>query len=320
MHAHVEFGMVQESSRVGAWPGGENWSASHDGRQDSQLSSVELFVGAGGLALGLHGAGFLPILAIDSDARACETLAANTNHRSHYTAGWNIQRGDVHQLDYSDVPTPDLLAAGAPCQPFSIAGQLRIDSDERNLFPEVLRAIRSLRPRAFILENVRGLLSPRARPYFDYLIAQLRVPTRQPRTFESASEHFLALQSIPETHHEYRVEHRVLNAADFGLPQLRHRLFIVGVGMSEPDWVWPEETHSKAALENALWNDTYWDEHEVPKHVRESVRARVKRPDKECTPGERWRTLRDVTQRFGTPYTESDGDPSHVYVPGARQY
>lgn len=312
--------MALEAGQVGAWPSFGDEPAPHDALQESVLHSVELFVGAGGLALGLHGAGFLPALAIDSNVRAFETLTANMNHGRHYTAGWNLRLGDVHQLNYSDIAVPDLLAAGAPCQPFSIAGQLRLDDDERNLFPEVLRAIRTLRPRAFILENVRGLLFPRARLYFDYLIAQLRVPSLQVGPSESAEEHLRMLQSVPATDHEYRVDFRVLNAADFGLPQLRHRLIIVGVDTSEPKWAWPGETHSKAALEAAIWGEAYWDEHEVPRQVRESVRARVKRPREVRMTGERWRTLRDVTRLFGPPGEENVNDPSHVFVPGARLY
>src|SRR5215217_5488338 len=81
------------------------------------LRSVELFAGAGGLALGLHRAGFLPILAVDSDIRAFETLQANRNHLNQYTAGWGLRHGGVEHVDYTGLDSPDLLSAGAPCQP-----------------------------------------------------------------------------------------------------------------------------------------------------------------------------------------------------------
>lgn len=290
-----------------------------DSRSEA-LQSVELFVGAGGLALGLHRAGFLPILAVDSDIRAYETLQANTNHIGQYTAGWGVRHGDVHVMDYANLGSPDLLSAGAPCQPFSIGGQLRLEDDERNLLPEVLRAIRALRPRAFVLENVRGLLFRRTKPYFDYLIAQLRVPSRQMLLSETRSEHLRALRAIPEWEHEYRVDWRILNAADYGLPQLRKRLIITGVGAAELSWTWPVGTHNRDALIAELWDDAYWDQHEVTRQLRKSVRNRLPRRRNLPATEARWQTLRDLTQRLGAPHDENGGDLSHVSVPGARLY
>jgi len=185
--------------------------------------AVELFAGAGGLALGLHRAGFRTALAVDWDERAYETLKAN---KRKYTRGWDLKREDVRKLDYAtlELGDVDIVSAGAPCQPFSIGGQLRGEGDPRNMFPEVVRAVRELRPRAFLFENVRGLLFPRARPYFDYILAQLRNPSRTRRADEDWLAHKAALDRIPEALHEYRVEWRLLNAADFGLPQNRPRL------------------------------------------------------------------------------------------------
>jgi DNA (cytosine-5)-methyltransferase 1 len=284
------------------------------------FQSIELFVGAGGLALGLQRAGFVPVLAVDSDIRAFETIQANSNHAREYTAGWGAQHEDVHRLDYTNLASPDLLAAGAPCQPFSIGGHLRREDDERNLFPEVLRAVRALRPRAFILENVRGLLFPRAKPYFDYLLAQLRVPSRRLLPGEGRNEHAAALQAIPETEHEYFVDGRVFNAADFGLPQVRQRLIVVGIKRSESPWAWPAETHSKEALVSALWDDAYWDEHNVANQVRYQVQAGLPQRRDPLFQKERWRTLRDLTRELGPPHDGSGNDPAHVLVPGARVY
>ena len=90
---------------------------------------------------------------------------------------WRVLCEDVARLDYRPhADRIDLLAAGAPCQPFSLGGKHRGDSDDRNMFPEVLRAVRELRPRAILIENVRGLLRPTFRPYFSYILRQLELP------------------------------------------------------------------------------------------------------------------------------------------------
>lgn len=284
------------------------------------LRSVELFVGAGGLALGLHRAGFLPVLAADSDPRAIETLEANANTAGRYTHGWKVRHEDVRSLDYDGVASPDLLSAGAPCQPFSIGGRLRLEGDERNLFPEVLRAVQSLRPRAFVLENVRGLLFPRSKPFFDYVVSQLRNPSVKLRSGESREHHLGVLQAIPETEHEYSVDTRVLNAADFGLAQVRQRLLIVGIRRGEASWAWPEPTHSKDALVAALWQDNYWDHHGVSSSVRLKARARLPNVSRRLASGEPWRTLRDLMRRLGPPKELDGHDPSHMLVQGARLY
>ncbi len=281
--------------------------------------AVELFAGAGGLALGLHRAGFRTALAVDWDERAYETLKAN---KRKYTRGWDLKREDVRKLDYAtlELGDVDIVSAGAPCQPFSIGGRLRGEGDPRNMFPEVVRAVRELRPRAFLFENVRGLLFPRARPYFDYILAQLSNPSRTRRADEDWLAHKAALDRIPEALHEYRVEWRLLNAADFGLPQNRPRLVVVGVHVEEAGtFSWPDASHSKGALVNALLGESYWDEHDVPDGICEDARIGLRECDDDGLA--RWATLRDVTARLGAPLLGGeDGDPSHRFIPGARLY
>ena len=288
------------------------------------LRTVELFAGAGGLALGLKRAGFRPRLLVDSDERSCATLRANTHRLLDGDPTAEIRQADVRELDYRRYEGIDLLSAGAPCQPFSQGGRLRGEDDDRNMFPEAIRAVREIRPRAFFMENVRGLLFPRVRPYFDYLLAELRVPSRPIRAGEDWKTHHAALEAIPEEDHEYRVYWRLVNAADFGLAQVRPRLVIVGLSADEGGWSWPTATYSRTALLRELRVDRYWDAHEVSEHIRCSIRRRLP-PCQEPIGygvGRRWRTLRDVTRDLGPPIRSrrDQHDPAHVFVPGARLY
>src|SRR6266540_5560120 len=199
--------------------------------------SLELFTGAGGLALGTHQAGFAHLALVELDHRACETLRANVAYdhdRPQVEGRWSLREGDVHQVDWTPYAgRVDLLAGGAPCQPFSLGGVHRGDEDRRNLFPEVFRALREARPRAFVLENVRGLTRPSFAPYFAYILDQLASPHLACRAGEDWKGHKERLEREADTRkgdpsERYIVMHRVLNAADFGLPQLRQRVFIMG--------------------------------------------------------------------------------------------
>jgi DNA (cytosine-5)-methyltransferase 1 len=188
------------------------------------------------------------------------------------------------------------------------------------MFPEVVRAVRELRPRAFIFENVRGLLFPRVRPYFDYILNQLRMPSLERQEGESWRAHNARLKKIPEERHEYRVYWQVLNAADFGLAQYRPRLVVVGARADEAGtFEWPEASHSRERLIDALHQDEYWDEHGVPQAVRERVLATLPPQVEPAESGERvdrWLTVRDVISDLG-PF---NGDPLHRLIPGARLY
>jgi DNA (cytosine-5)-methyltransferase 1 len=126
------------------------------------LKSVELFAGAGGLAMGIGLAGFESHAVVEWDRWACDTLRDNKRRRFPLIQDWNIIEGDVRALDTSEfVDNIDLVSGGPPCQPFSMGGKHRAHNDERDMFPATVNVIRSLRPRAFIIENVRGLRAPR---------------------------------------------------------------------------------------------------------------------------------------------------------------
>jgi DNA (cytosine-5)-methyltransferase 1 len=281
---------------------------------------VELFAGSGGLALGLARAGLKSWDMIELNEPCCETLGANADILGWKEAG-SVKARDVCEIDFRAYSGVDVVAAGAPCQPFSQAGGLRGQYDDRNMFPQVIRAIGEAQPRAFLLENVRGLLFKRAESYFKSVLARLRNPASQGSdTRLSDVFHFTAPPAGPDD--EYVLHFALLNAADFGLAQNRPRLFIVGLRNGESAWSWPTGDFSRSSLVHALRSGAYWDEHaRTPIGARAGALAALRIRDAPAT-GKRWRTLRDLTATLGPP-AEPDaatGDHAHVLVPGARLY
>jgi len=162
------------------------------------LSCVEICAGAGGQALGLELAGFAHAAAVDIDADACETLRRNRGSR------WKIIEADVASLDGTEFRGVDLLAGGVPCPPFSVAGHQLGGADERDLFPQALRLVAEIGPRAVLLENVRGLAAARFEAYRAQVLARLGGLG-------------------------YRAWWRIMLASDHGVPQLRPRLVLAAV-------------------------------------------------------------------------------------------
>jgi DNA (cytosine-5)-methyltransferase 1 len=310
------------------------------GRAVTPFSSVELFSGAGGLALGIEQAGFRHHVLVELDTDACDTLELNARLGTVLDRPWRVHRGDVRHFDYSPyVGRTTLLAGGAPCQPFSLGGLQQGEKDPRNLFPEVFRAVRALRPQALLFENVRNLAGRSFRPYFDYIVRQLRFPFELARLDESWMQHDARLvdlesrrstgdHSLTET---FDVRYAVLNAADYGVPQARHRVIIVGfrrdLGITP---IIPGGDHTEDALLWSQWVEaTYWDEHEIPKASRPampaSLAARVARLRRNGKPlGKRWRTLRDAFRypvRLPEPGALGASPYQlHHFIPGARVY
>jgi len=292
-------------------------------------SAVEIFTGAGGLAIGLQQAGFEHSALIERDRRSCENLRGNAQ-------GWNVVESDSRLVDYSAFGADvRLVAGGPPCQPFSIGGRHMAHSDHRDMFPEAVRAVRELKPDAFIFENVKGLLRKSFATYFNYILLQLTHPElpRGPR--EGWEGHLSRLErghvKGKGTGLKYNVVFRLLNAADFGVPQSRHRVVIVGfrsdLGVS---WSFPAETHSQDALLHSQWvSKEYWDEHRIAKNKRPQIpkiiESRLDRlrasGDTPLFPLLRWRTVRDAIS--GLPDPESAAArrvPNHEPRPGARAY
>lgn len=169
---------------------------------------LEICAGAGGQAIGLEKAGFEHAGAVEIEKIACETLKQNR-------PGWNVLETDVREVNGRKFKGIDLLAGGVPCPPFSIAGKQLGPSDERDLFPEALRLIEETKPRAAMLENVRGLASPKFQDYRKKIISRL-------------------------VKLGFEVKWAVLNASSFGVPQLRPRFILVALRSEDfPFFSWP---------------------------------------------------------------------------------
>lgn len=281
---------------------------------------VELFSGGGGLAYGLRAAGFDDGLLIEVDAHSCQTLRRNSEE------GLSLQGARIVEKDVRTIEWPDeeigLLAAGAPCQPFSLGGKHKAHGDDRNLFPEVIRAIRALKPRVVILENVRGLARSSFRPYFDYIVRQLECPDLAPGDEEDWVVHDQRLQRQFRSKGyspRYDVTWAVLNAADYGVPQCRHRVFFVAI-RSDLDFkfAFPAPTHSREQLLRSQANGEYWTRHRLKTPGRGKRSASVGDVIDDLSP---WMTVRDVLLQLGKPEVFKErNDLDHWLIPGARSY
>jgi DNA (cytosine-5)-methyltransferase 1 len=174
-----------------------------------RFSCVELCAGGGGQALGLEMAGYDHLALVELDKHSVTTLRQNRLE-------WNVIEADLHSWDPKDYKGADLVAAGLPCPPFSKAGKQLGADDERNLFPRALEIIQAIRPKAVMIENVRGLL--------DAVFSDFR------GQFQSQVEKL-----------GYKAFWRLLNASDFGVPQLRPRVVFVALkACFAKQFNWPE--------------------------------------------------------------------------------
>lgn len=177
--------------------------------EKKQLTCVEICTGAGGQALGLEQAGFKHVALVEIEKQYCEILRSNQ-------PDWNVICGDATEFDGSPYAGVDLFAGGVPCPPFSSAGKQLGADDDRDLFPTALRIAGQIKPRAVMLENVRGFLDPKFNQYRESILAKL-------------------------DELGYRTHIKLLKAADFGVSQLRPRTIIVGIRKDEPrDFKFPQ--------------------------------------------------------------------------------
>ena len=174
----------------------------------ASFTSLELCAGAGGQARGLELAGFGHEGVVEIDADCCQTLRLNRK-------AWTVHEQDLNTFDGRAYHGIDLLAGGLPCPPFSVAGKQLGDKDERNLFPAALRLVDETRPKAIMIENVRGFLSPIFSDYRDLIKAKLKKLG-------------------------YEADWKLLHASDYGVPQLRPRVAIVALRNDLTDgFSWP---------------------------------------------------------------------------------
>ncbi len=182
----------------------------------AQVTCLEICAGAGGQALGLEQSGFEPQALVEIDGACCNTLRLNRPH-------WTVIEGDLRDFEGKSFAGIDLLAGGVPCPPFSKAGKQLGKEDDRDLFPEALRLVDECKPRAVILENVRGLLDAVFEDYRDNLKQQLEKMG-------------------------YVADWRLLSASAFGVSQLRPRVVIVAIKKDLSDnFSWPK-SHSQNPL------------------------------------------------------------------------
>lgn len=284
------------------------------------MRSVELFAGGGGLALGTHLAGFTTEVVAEWDHWACDTLRENQRAGSHFISGTSVYEGDVRNFDWSSIPDGvDLVSGGPPCQPFSAGGRGNAADDPRDMFPVTADAIRNLRPRAFIIENVRGLARPAFADYFSYIQLRLSHPELLSQPGESWGSHYERLQSEHTSVHSdlhYNVLVNLVNAADYGVPQQRWRVFLVGFRSDvDAEWSFPRPTHSAAALKRSQDRGDYWERHGVARSQQKAIRASLKTEDVHLKP---WKTVRDAISDLPRP--GSSTVLNHMIQQGARPY
>jgi DNA (cytosine-5)-methyltransferase 1 len=296
------------------------------------MRSIELFVGAGGLGLAASRAGFTPAVVIDWDKWACDTIRENKQRGLEPFAHWNVVERDIREYEFSEVAGPiDLVTGGPPCQPFSLGGRHRAHLDDRDMFPHAVRAVRTLRPRAFVFENVKGLTRASFTSYLEYIRLQLRHPDVTLHQDETWHDHLARLEDYETAGVRgglhYNIVMRVLNAANFGVPQRRERIFIVGYRSDLAfDWHFPTPTHSQDSLLWSQWRSgEYWDLHRVAKKNRpddKSGKARALRLG-DAPNGEQWLTVRDAISDLPDPETNARAASAvhdHRFIAGARTY
>ncbi len=297
------------------------------------MRSVELFAGAGGLAIGMANAGFNHAAVIEWNADACETFRENQRHHAHNVDKWPLHHADVRAFDYGTLGGEVMVVSGGPpCQPFSVGGKHRGFMDDRDMFPEAVRAVRELRPKAFIFENVKGLKRETFATYFEYIRLKLSFPSLARRKGEPWREHCRRLETYGTSRgaREYNVISEVLNAADYGIPQKRERVFIVGFRADlGVEWSFPPETHFEDALLASKWiTGEYWDRHEVAKKHRPTLESRQATRLERLKHGQLfeggtvpWLTVRDAISDLPDPERFLDNKVlNHRFNPGARSY
>lgn len=234
--------------------------------EEPEFTSIEICAGAGGQALGLHQAGFGHLALVEIDQYAAKTL--QTNVESHPKWAWERENCDVlpptdvnefkrekhlqKSVELLERRELDLLAGGVPCPPFSHAGKQLGKADERDLFPAMLRLIDKLNPRAVMIENVRGIMDPKFEDYRDWIKARLQSGWYRGDDGQMAWEDGLG----------YKVcEWDILEASDFGVPQLRPRAILVAFRsdvLEDVKYEWPAVTHDDhvsvaKALEKSMY-------------------------------------------------------------------
>lgn len=287
------------------------------------MKTLEIFSGAGGLAKGLELSGFEHAAFVEFNKHACNSLYENFNPE-------RVFFGDIKDFNFDNLEQIDLVAGGPPCQPFSLGGKHGANQDSRDMFPYAIQAIERLSPKAFVFENVKGLLRESFSDYFEYIILRLSYPGFILEEGSDWETHLNKLRSTSKLGHvtkNYDVKFKLINAADYGVPQTRERVVIVGTrtDLALP-WTFPKETHSEDRL---LWDmyvtGGYWERHKISQSSLLDVQVKEKTSrlrdkygmfEPDLLP---WRTIRDALS--DTPDPKSNhGIIDHIFRDGARTY
>lgn len=299
------------------------------------MKSIELFAGAGGLALATANAGFHHEAVLEWNPNACATLRRNQEAKLPQLRGADILEGDISTVSFDRFAGKiDLVSGGPPCQPFSIGGKHAGMDDKRNMFPHAIRAIREVAPRAFLFENVKGLLRESFSNYYQYIIHQLSFPELVRKGDEDWIHHLSRLETAAtkgrNTGLTYNVVYQLLDAANYGVPQHRHRVLIVGIRSDLGlEFAFPEATNEEDGLLSDMWiTGEYWERHKIAKKNRPSMPDSLRRRVESLRymfPGmllPAWKTVRDAIADLPelAPGASCCKFANHFCNPGARTY
>ncbi len=249
-----------------------SWNEEKKTAPNHQYTSIELFAGAGGLALGMSKAGFNHVLLNEIDHDACLTLRANRPN-------WNVAECDIHQLDFSQYRGKiDLITGGFPCQAFSYAGNKGGFEDTRGtLFFELARAVKQVQPKIFLCENVKGLVS-----------------------HDGGNTLQVIKNAIGELGY-ILIEPRVLQAIKYQVPQKRERLFIIAIRKdlyNKASYKWPSPYHRIMTLRDAFYAGELFDT-DVPKSSGQQYPEKKRRVMEMVPMGGYWRDLpEDIARTY----------------------
>jgi len=297
-----------------------------------ELRSIELFAGAGGLGLGFSNTGVDHLAVVEWSKHACETLRTNKREGVEPIAHWpDVTEGDVRNFNFEGYEGLDMVTGGPPCQPFSMGGKHKSFLDDRDMFPQAVRAVREVRPRAFVFENVRGLTRASFYNYFNYILLQLEYPSFEAKKDEEWLDHLSRLEKhkTKGRKSEYHVITRLVNAANYGVPQKRERVFIIGfrADVHQP-WTFPIETHSAESLLHDQWvTGVYWERHKIAKRNQPEKPANFEKKISALKAMDAssllqpWQTVRDAISDLPDPEVKtSNVIQAHRFQPGARIY
>ena len=295
-------------------------------------NSIELFSGTGGLALGLQESGFNHIALFEWDRHSCDNISNNiSTGKCTDVKDWKVFQTDVRNVDFRRYEgRVQLVSGGPPCQPFSMGGKGLAYNDRRDMFPQAVRAVRETKPESFVFENVRGLLRKSFASYFNYILLQLTYPEITATSDMEWTDHLALLERCHTSSTRqtlcYNVSFRLLNAADYGVPQKRYRVIIVGFRDDiDAQWAFPEPTHSAEALAYSQWiTGEYWNEHGIksPGECPFSTKQLNVIMEKHgmFANEKRWLTVRDAVKGLSSPETGNGGIANHDFHGWARSY